>query len=381
MTTIEGFDWHNKIALLRTDLNVPLHADGSIADDTRLVAAVPTIQTILQRGGSVVVLSHLGRPPEGVFDAALSLVEVARALAAVLNVPVTFSTLNEASRPAAGEVLMLENTRFNVGEKTNDSALAQRYAALGDVFVMDAFASAHRAEASLAALAQCGLPSLAGVLLHTELAMLARVTSNIQRPLVGVFGGAKISTKLAVLQRMTMLCDTVLVGGGMANTLLLAQGKCVGVSLVQHDMMEQAAAVLAAGNVHLPQDAVVAGATRTLGCTLPINAITANDKILDIGSATSAAFATHIQTARTVLWNGPMGWFEQPPYDAGTNCLAQCVAMASAQSTYSLVGGADTIAAVRAAGVSKQMSYISTGGGALLEFLAGNDMPGLAAFI
>lgn len=376
MKTLADFDWQGKIALLRTDLNVPLSADGSVADDARLVAAAASVREVLEKGGGVVVLSHLGRPQEGGFDAALSLEGVAAAFSTVLQYPVRFCPEMTGVQPAAGEVLMLENTRFNVGEKHNDGNLARRYAALGDVFVMDAFASAHRAEASVAALAHAGLPACAGRLVQAELQVLERVVGKIARPLVGIFGGAKISTKLAVLRRMAGLCDTLLVGGGMANTLLLAQGKAVGASLVQEDMLAEAAAVLdAAKGTLLPCDVVV-GAAGASGRMLPLQQVTAADAILDIGPETQAAFAAAVESAQTIIWNGPMGMFEDAAYAAGTVAVAQAVA---ASPAYSLAGGADTIAALRSTGVLDKISYVSTAGGALLEYLGGAKMPGLDA--
>ena len=376
MKTLADFNWRGQVAVLRTDLNVPLAADGSVADDARLLAAATTVREIVEKGGGVVVLSHLGRPQEGHADPALSLENVAAAFSAVLQQPVRFCREMEHAQAAAGEVLMLENTRFNVGEKNNDGNLARRYAALGDVFVMDAFASAHRAEASVAALAHTDIPACAGRLVEAELQMLERVHGQIARPLVGIFGGAKISTKLAVLRRMAALCDVLLVGGGMANTLLLAQGVGVGASLVQKDMLTEAQAVLAAAkDLRLPSDAVV-GDFGAAGRTVQMTQVGAADRILDIGADTQAAYAEVIASARTILWNGPMGAFEDPAYAAGSAAVARAVA---ASAAYSVAGGADTIAALRQAQVLDKVSYVSTGGGALLEYLGGARLPGLAA--
>lgn len=373
MKTLTDFDWRGKVAVLRTDLNVPLSSDGSVSDDTRLLAAAESMQAILKAGGSVVVLSHLGRPQEGHYDAPLSLEKIATPLSQALQYPVRFCPSLDGAQAGRGEVLLLENTRFNVGEKANDSNLAQRYAALGDVFVMDAFASAHRAEASVAALAHAGLPTCAGLLVSREMEILQRVLEQVERPLVGIFGGAKISTKLAVLRRMADLCDTLLIGGGMANTLLLAQGNPVGASLVQRDMLGAAQTVLNSGGKRLvlPQDAVIRG-----GKQLKLDDLAESDEILDIGSATCDEFCSAIAAAKTILWNGPVGLFEQPAYAAGTMVIARAVADSAA---YSLIGGGDTIAAARAAGVIEQISYVSTGGGALLEYWSGKTLPGLAA--
>ncbi|MCH9705461.1 MAG: phosphoglycerate kinase [Proteobacteria bacterium] len=378
MKTLADFDWRGKIAIIRADLNVPQTANGEIADDTRLVAASGSVRTILNGGGGVVLLSHLGRPQEGKIEKEFSLESIVPAFSLLLQHPIRFAPTLENAGPAVGEVLLLENTRFNVGEKNDDGNLARRYAALGDIFVMDAFASAHRAEASVTGLARCGLPVCAGGLVEAELNGLTRIVGQIERPLVGIFGGAKISTKLAVLQHMAELCDTLLIGGGMANTLLLAQGYNVGASLVQEDMQAEAQAVLSAtqGRLVLPQDVVVQTADGTAGQQCTLEQINRGDVILDIGSASWQHYSAIIKQAKTILWNGPVGLFEQEPYAAGTNAIAHAVATAPA---YSLVGGADTIAAVRAAEVTEQINYISTGGGALLEYLAGKTLPGLVA--
>ena len=378
MKTLADFDWRGKIAIIRADLNVPQTANGEVADDTRLVAASGSVRTILNGGGGVVLLSHLGRPQEGKIEKEFSLESIVPAFSLLLQHPIRFAPTLENAGPAVGEVLLLENTRFNVGEKNDDGNLARRYAALGDIFVMDAFASAHRAEASVTGLARCGLPVCAGGLVEAELNGLTRIVGQIERPLVGIFGGAKISTKLAVLQHMAELCDTLLIGGGMANTLLLAQGYNVGASLVQEDMQAEAQAVLSAtqGRLVLPQDVVVQTADGTAGQQCTLEQINRGDVILDIGSASSQHYSAIIKQAKTILWNGPVGLFEQEPYAAGTNAIAHAVATAPA---YSLVGGADTIAAVRAAEVTEQINYISTGGGALLEYLAGKTLPGLVA--
>ena len=378
MKTLADFDWRGKIAIIRADLNVPQTANGEIADDTRLVAASGSVRTILNGGGGVVLLSHLGRPQEGKIEKEFSLESIVPAFSLLLQHPIRFAPTLENAGPAVGEVLLLENTRFNVGEKNDDGNLARRYAALGDIFVMDAFASAHRAEASVTGLARCGLPVCAGGLVEAELNGLTRIVGQIERPLVGIFGGAKISTKLAVLQHMAELCDTLLIGGGMANTLLLAQGYNVGASLVQEDMQAEAQAVLSAtqGRLVLPQDVVVQTADGTAGQQCTLEQINRGDVILDIGSASWQHYSAIIKQAKTILWNGPVGLFEQEPYAAGTNAIAHAVATAPA---YSLIGGADTIAAVRAAEVTEQINYISTGGGALLEYLAGKTLPGLVA--
>ena len=380
MRTMTGMDWGGKVAVVRADLNVPLAATGGVADDARITAAAPTIAAIVAGGGGATVLSHLGRPREGASDPTLSLRPVADALAAVIKLPVRFCpSLSAAARASVGEVILLENTRFNVGEAENDTALARRYAALGDVFVMDAFASAHRAEASVAALATTGLPCCAGLLLQSELRALSRAVGDMQRPLVGIFGGAKISGKLAVIRRMAAMCDLLIVGGGIANTLLQARGDNIGASLTQPDMLETARELLQTGCLLLPQDAVVAPAVTAAEQVRQVELADMRDDemILDIGEKTREECARALSGAKTIIWNGPLGLFERAAFADGTAALAAAVA---ASSAFSLIGGGDTIAAARRFGVMEKMSFVSTGGGALLEYLAGADLPGLAAF-
>lgn len=378
MQTIKDVDWDGKTAVLRADLNVPLTPAGEVADDARLVAVKPTIEAICNRGGKVLVLSHLGRPQEGGVNAALSLRVVADALARILGQTVDFAP--EELKPMAMRqvVTLMENTRFNVGESVNDASLARRYADYGDVFVMDAFASAHRAEASVVGIGDY-LPSCAGLLLEKELNALSRVLEEAQRPLVGVFGGAKMSGKLAIIRRMAALCDTLIVGGGIANTLLLARGDNIGASLAQPDMLDTARELLSAGDLLLPQDAVAASqATAEREARhVTLAALRSDEMILDIGEKTRAACRETLMAAKTIIWNGPLGLFERPAFAAGTAAVAKAVADSAA---FSLVGGGDTIAAVRQFKVADRMSYVSTGGGALLEYLAGDPLPGLAVF-
>ena len=375
MKTIFDIDWFGKIAVVRSDLNVPLTADGRISDSTRLVAALPTVNTIIDGGGGVVLLSHLGRPGKGEESRSkLSLRPIADALAKLLPCAIRFFPRLEGGRAATGEVVVHENVRFNDGERMNDKNLAQRYAALGDVFVMDAFASAHREESSVAALAEAGLPLCAGKLLQTELKQLDYALDHAERPLVGIFGGAKISNKFWLLRHMIKLCDSLLIGGGMANTLMWSQGINIGKSLIQRDMYADAMLLSTCPNIILPQDAVVDEKEKNR----PLAEIAAEESILDIGAVTRAQFTDVITQAKTIIWNGPMGKFEEPAFAGGTAAVAQAIA---ASSAYSLIGGGDTIAAVRAAGVLDKMSYVSTGGGAMLEYLAGNLLPGLAALM
>lgn len=400
MKTLEHFNWQGKTAIVRTDLNVPLSPRGEVADDERIRAALPSLQRIIGGGGRAVVLSHLGRPArEGAVDPALSLAPVAAALGAQLSMAVNFcATLDVAEKAwrdvtssSAPDILVLENTRFNVGEKANAPALARRYASLGDVFVMDAFASAHRAEASTIGIAQTGMPSCAGRLVVAELDALARVVGQLAQNktrdaapgLVGVFGGAKISTKIKVIRRMASVCETIIIGGGMANTLLKAQGCAVGQSLVQDDMLDVATELLRAGGERLllPTDAIVATAAEGAAGlrAASIGDIAADEMILDIGMQTRASAAAAITRAKTILWNGPVGLFENPPFAAGTRAIATAIATATQAGAYSLIGGGDTIAAARACGMLAEMSYVSTAGGALLQYLAGGAMPGLQA--
>lgn len=383
------FEWRGKTALVRADLNVPLRSDGAavvVADEARVAAVVPTIQKIVGQGGRVLLLSHLGRPTEGERDESLSLAPVAACLQSHLNMAVQFlPSLDEAQkvRDDSASVMLLENTRFNVGEKKNDVELARRYAQLGSVFVMDAFATAHRAEASITGIMQAGLPACAGLLVEAELAALARVVGQLQRPLVGIFGGAKISTKIKVVRRMIELCDVLIIGGGMANTLMKARGAQVGASMAQDDMLDVARELLAAAGskLRLPSDVVVArGDVNSLSDDAVREAaaddVRAGEKILDIGAQTQTVYESEIAAAKTIIWNGPVGLFEVLRFAAGTAAVARAVAKSSA---YSLIGGGDTIAAVRASGVLDSMSYVSTAGGALLEYLASEPMPALRA--
>ncbi len=377
MRTLSYINWKNKIAVLRTDLNAPLN-NNTITDTSRIIAAVPTIKTILNNGGSVVVLSHLGRPEEGIYNADLSTSLLTEALADALQHPVQFYANFPSNPIAAGQVALLENTRFNKGEKKCDPALSQQYATLGDVFVMDAFASAHRTEASVTGIASY-LPSCAGQLLIDEITALNKISRHINRPFVGVFGGAKISTKLDVLNAMGKICDTLIVGGGIANTLLAAQGHKVSRSLVQFDMLENAKTLLQniGQKIILPTDVIVAdNPNAEEGQNRMLLDIKDNDMILDIGIDSAMQCQRLLLSAQTVLWNGPVGLFENPPFANGTQIIANTIAQSSA---FSVIGGGDTIAACNQFNVTNSISYVSTGGGALLDYLANGDLPGLSA--
>jgi len=373
----------NKRVLIREDLNVPV-ADGRVTSDARLRAAAPTIRAAADAGARVIVMSHLGRPKEGERDPALSLAPVARALAGLLGMPVRLhdDELDSASA-APGEVVLLENVRFLKGEKKDDPALAARMAALCDVFVMDAFGTAHRAEASTHGVALAAPVACAGPLLAAELDALARALGNPRRPLVAVVGGSKVSTKLEVLESLISKVDQLVVGGGIANTFLAAEGASVGKSLHEPDMIEVARRLLAQARargvgIPIPTDVVVARefAPTAKAETKPASAVTADEMILDIGPDSARAVAAVVAAAGTVIWNGPLGVFEFDQFGGGTRTLAEAIAKSPA---FSIAGGGDTLAAIEKYGIGDDVSYISTGGGAFLEFVEGKTLPAVAA--
>jgi phosphoglycerate kinase len=375
-----------KRALVRVDFNVPLR-DCDVADDTRIRAALPTIRYLLERGASVVLATHLGRP-KGKPDSAYSVAPVARRLTELLGQRV--ATVSVVAGPAAeraasafqpGDVLLLENTRFEPGEESNDPELAASLARLGDLFVNDAFGAAHRAHASTVGVAEL-LPSYAGLLLQREETVLSRLLNDPERPFVAVLGGAKVSDKFAVLEHLLGRVDALLLGGGMANTVLLAQGYQVGSSLAEPDLVDEARRLIDTAEARgvrilTPTDVVTAGSLDSTKATVAaIDAIPADDAIFDIGPATVARYCEQIAGARTVFWNGPMGVFERKTFANGTLGIARCVADAEA---YTVVGGGDSLAAIEAAGVGERIDHISTGGGASLEYLEGRALPGIAA--
>ncbi|MFN7470391.1 MAG: phosphoglycerate kinase [Roseiflexaceae bacterium] len=385
--SIRDIQWQGKRAVVRVDFNVPIE-HGVIGDDTRIRSAVPTIQYLVDHGASVVLMSHLGRPKNTVVES-LRLKPVAAHLAELLNKSVTAipdvagpNALSAAKALGAGQILMLENTRFDAREEANDPSLAKEYAALGDVYVNDAFGAAHRAHASTAGIAAY-LPAVAGLLMERELEALAGTLANPERPFITIIGGAKISDKIGVIENLLSKVDALLIGGGMANTFLLAQGYAMGDSLVETASLDLAKRMidLAAARgtkLLLPTDAVVADAFSPTANTMvvAVTDVKPGWRILDIGPATRAVYATQVAAAKTVIWNGPMGVFEMPAFAEGTRAVAQALADSSAKS---IVGGGDSVAAIEQMGLADRVSHISTGGGASLELLEGRVLPGVDA--
>ena len=382
--TVRDVELKGKRVLMRADFNVPLQ-DGAISDDNRIRAALPTITYILEQGASLVLMSHLGRP-KGQAKPELSLAPVAKRLSELLGRPVTLApdcvgpevkALAAALQP--GEVLLLENTRFHAAEKTNDPAFAAQLAELGELFVNDAFGTAHRAHASTVGVTQY-LPAVAGFLIEKEINFLGRATGKPEHPYVVVLGGAKVSGKIGVIQNLLGKADKVLIGGGMANTFFKAQGLEIGDSLVEDDALDTARALLAeAGDkLVLPVDAVVADAfaNEAHRKTVGVHEVEPGWRILDIGPATVDHYRQILEAARTVVWNGPMGVFEMPNFAQGTFAIAEILAEIDA---ITIIGGGDSAAAVQQAGVAGKVSHVSTGGGASLEFLEGKTLPGIAA--
>ena len=370
-----------KRVLIREDLNVPVK-NGKITSTARLEAAVPTLRAALDAGARVMVMSHLGRPKEGKVDPAQSLAPVATKLGEMLGrkVPLATNWLDGVALED-GELVLCENVRFEVGEEADDAKLAKRMAALCDVFVMDAFGTAHRAQASTNGVARFAPVACAGPLLVAELEALAAALKNPKRPLVAILGGSKVSTKLEVLQSLSTQVDELILGGGIANTVLAASGAPVGKSLYERDMLDFAKKLLNGGfgkaKIPLPVDVVVAPSldAGVRGTTKRIGAVGPDDMILDIGPQTADLYATRLASAGTIVWNGPVGVFENPEFAAGTRRIAEAVA---ASSAFSIAGGGDTLAAIEQFGVGDKISYVSTGGGAFLEFLEGKTLPAVA---
>ncbi|MHB1616904.1 MAG: phosphoglycerate kinase [Metallibacterium sp.] len=376
-------DLRGKRVLIREDLNVPLK-DGRITSTQRLQAALPTLRAARDAGARVLVLSHLGRPSEGVFEASESLAPVADWLSKALGQPVRLQRdYLDGVTAAPGEIVLLENCRMNPGEGKDDAALAAKYAALCDIFVMDAFGTAHRAQASTHGVILAAKIACAGPLLAAELDALGRALRHPAKPLLAIVAGAKVSTKLTLLENLIGKVDQLIVGGGIANTFLAAQGLPVGKSLCEPDLIEAARRVLASAqargaDVPLPVDVVVAPrfAADAPATVKPVARVGAEDMILDIGPETAAHYAALIARAGTVLWNGPVGVFEFDAFGHGTRTLAQAIATAPA---FSIAGGGDTLAAVDKYGIGDRVGYISTGGGAFLEFLEGKELPAVTA--
>jgi phosphoglycerate kinase len=374
-------DLRGKRVLIREDLNAPIK-DGRVASDGRLRAALPTLRAALEQGARVIVISHLGRPEEGHFDAKFTLAPVAQRLSELLGKPVPLvSDWIDGVEVGEGEIVLCENVRFQSGEKANDKALAKRLAALCDVFVMDAFGTAHRAQASTSGVAEVAPVACAGPLLTAELDALSQALDDPRRPLVAIVGGAKVSGKLEVLRALASRVDALIVGGGIANTLMAASGIDVGRSLMERDMIEFAARLLAgefgSADMPLPTDVIVApspdsGADAALKAVADVSG---DDMILDVGPQTIDAYVQRLGNAGTIVWNGPLGVFEHAEFANGTRRIAEAVA---ASDAFSIAGGGDTLAAIEQFGVSDGISYISTGGGAFLEFLEGKRLPAVA---
>lgn len=368
--------------VLREDFNVPMEG-GKILSDARLQAAVPTLGALSEAGAGVVILSHLGRPTEGKPNPAYTLAPIASRLSELLNRPLTFIADWDKARPAKpGEMILMENVRFLVGEQSNDPRLAKRLAALGDVFVMDAFATAHRVHASTVGIAEHASVALAGPLLENEINALDKALKRPKHPVVAIIGGAKISGKIHLLERLLTIADTLIVGGGIANTFIAAQGYPVGRSLYEKDQVPVAKSLLKKAkdrkwHILIPTDAIVAQelAASALPQIKRVNEIKAQDKMLDVGPNTTTLYVSILSEAKTILWNGPMGAFEYKPFAAGTALVAKLIADSDA---YSVVGGGETAAAIEKAGVTEMISYISTGGGAFLAYCEGKNLPGIA---
>ena len=372
--TMNELDLNGQRVLIREDLNVPVK-NGKVASDARIVASLPTIKLALEKGAAVMVCSHLGRPEEGVFSEENSLAPVAAYLSKALgrDVPLVKNYLGGVE-VKAGELVLFENVRFNKGEKKNADELAQQYAALCDVFVMDAFGTAHRAEGSTHGVAKFAKVAAAGPLLAAELEALGKALDKPARPMLAIVAGSKVSTKLDVLNSLADICDSLIVGGGIANTFLAAAGLPVGKSLYEADLVDTAKAIAAKVSVPLPVDVVVAKAfAEDAEATVKaVKDVAEDDMILDIGPQTAAQFAEMLKASQTILWNGPVGVFEFDQFGNGTQALAQAIAESPA---FSIAGGGDTLAAIDKYGVGEQISYISTGGGAFLEFVEGKVLP------
>lgn len=370
-------DLSHKRVLIRADLNVPIK-DGVVSSDARILASLPTIKAALAQGAKVMVTSHLGRPTEGEFAAEFSLQPVVDYLQKALKVPVRLASdyLNGVEL-VENELLVLENVRFNVGEKKDDETLSRQYAALCDVFVMDAFGTAHRAQASTHGVAKFAPIACAGPLLSAELAALAKALDNPARPLVAVVGGSKVSTKLTVLESLSQIADQLVVGGGISNTFVAAAGHNVGKSLYEKDLIPEAKRLMAKCAIPLPTDVRTATefSDTAVATVKDVSQVQDNELIFDLGDESAAVLADILKNAKTIIWNGPVGVFEFENFRRGTEIIAKAIAESEA---FSIAGGGDTLAAIDLFGIKDQISYISTGGGAFLEFVEGKTLPAVA---
>ncbi len=384
--TVKDIDLKNKRVLMRVDFNVPM-ADGKVTDDKRIKAALPTIKYVLEQGASLLLMSHLGRPKGGP-DAEFSLRAASETLAALLGIPVQMApdcvgleVEKMAKELKAGEVLMLENTRFHKGEEKNDLDLAKQMASLGDVYVNDAFGSAHRAHSSTEGIARF-LPAVSGFLMEQELEYLGRAVANPVHPYIAILGGAKISDKILVVETLLSKCDKLIIGGGMANTFLAAQGLNMQDSLVETESLELAKTIMAKSSdkIILPVDAIIADKfdAEADTQTVDVDKIPAGWRMLDVGPKTLELYKSSLDGVKLVVWNGPVGVFEMPKFAEGTFALARMLADSGA---ITVIGGGDSASAVKKAGVAKQMTHVSTGSGASLEFLEGKELPGVAALL
>ena len=391
ITDLSAAELKGKRALVRVDFNVPLDGQGGVADDTRIRAAVPTIQALRKAGARVVLCSHLGRP-KGKPDPTYTLAPVAPRLAALLGggatvkfVPHVIGSAAEAATKSLsdGEVCLLENTRFEAGEEKNDKALAKAFAKLGDLYVNDAFGAAHRAHASTEGVAKHLRPAVAGLLMQRELDYLGGALEKPKRPFIAILGGSKISGKIDVIEALLPKVDGILIGGAMACTFYRAMGFETGTSLVEADRVEMATELMtrAGFRLTLPHDAMVAPAIAegAKAHVVKRDAIPPKEAMLDIGPDSAASYARAIGSAKTIIWNGPMGVFETKPFDVGTRMVAEAMAAATGKGATTIIGGGDSAAAVEEAGLASRMSHVSTGGGASLEFLEGKVLPGVAA--
>ncbi|MFN2331704.1 MAG: phosphoglycerate kinase [Halomonas sp.] len=372
-------DLNGQRVLIREDLNVPVK-HGKVTSDARLRAALPTILAARDAGARVMLMSHLGRPTEGEPAEEFSLAPVAEHLGELLGRPVSLVVdyLDASLDLANGEVVLLENVRFNAGEKNDDETLAKQYAALCDIFVMDAFGTAHRAQASTHGVARFAPLACAGPLLAAELDALQKALATPARPMTAIVGGSKVSTKLDVLNALSETCDQLIVGGGIANTFIAAAGHNVGKSLHEADLIDKARALMAKVEIPLPTDVVVATefSDAAEAIVKPVDQVSDDEMILDIGPQTAARLAAMLKDAGTILWNGPVGVFEIDQFGKGTQVIARAIAESPA---FSIAGGGDTLAAIDKYGIADQVSYISTGGGAFLEYVEGKTLPAVAA--